>query len=299
MQIIIISPDGKKHRQWHLTFPKVIAMLSLVLLMATFAFSKLSISSSPVIEQVAASITDLATSSDDDVDVQASQLEKAQAFYAKRLGKLQAEAIRLTALTEKLADLAGVNISEFSLSEAAPQGGISENGYDINEHEFDTHISDLERYFKQQSKQIVSLQNYFITENSIELAIPSGRPIENGWISSYYGNRIDPFNGKQVFHRGLDFAGKSGSNVMTVADGIVSWKGKRNGYGEMIDIDHGNGYVTRYAHNKKVIVNKGERVTKGQTIALMGSTGRSTGPHVHFEVLRDGKSVNPYNFVKK
>ncbi len=299
MQIIIISPDGKKHRHWHLTFPKVIAIFSILLLIGGFLFSQFPKVSSPVIEQVAASISELATNDDEMLKHEASQLEQAQAFYAKRLGKLQAEAIRLNALTEKLAVLAGVDVSEFVLGEPAPQGGISAYGETINDDDFETHTADLERYFNQQSKHILSLQNYFITEKSIESAIPSGRPIENGWISSYYGNRIDPFNGKRVFHRGLDFAGKSGSNVMSVADGIVSWKGKRNGYGEMVDIDHGNGYVTRYAHNKKVIVSKGERVIKGQTIALMGSTGRSTGPHVHFEVLRDGKSVNPYNFVKK
>lgn len=86
--------------------------------------------------------------------------------------------------------------------------------------------------------------------------------------------------------------------MYSVADGIVSWTGRRNGYGVMIDIDHGNGYVTRYAHNKTLKVKEGDRITKGQTIALMGSTGRSTGPHVHFEILRDGKTVNPYNFVK-
>ncbi|MDB2705337.1 M23 family metallopeptidase [Pseudomonadota bacterium] len=99
-------------------------------------------------------------------------------------------------------------------------------------------------------------------------------------------------------HKGLDFAGKSGSKILAVADGIVSWTGTRSGYGKMIDIDHGNGYISRYAHNKELIVSVGMRIKKGDPIALMGSTGRSTGPHVHFEILRDGKNLNPYNFVK-
>ena len=102
-----------------------------------------------------------------------------------------------------------------------------------------------------------------------------------------------------MFHHGLDFAGKAGSEVVAVADGIVSWQGSRGGYGEMIEIDHGNGYQTRYAHNKELVVKLGERIEKGQAIALMGSTGRSTGPHVHFEILRDGKTVNPSNFIKR
>ena len=143
------------------------------------------------------------------------------------------------------------------------------------------------------------LQDYLITEDNIKSAIPTGRPIKKGWVSSYYGYRVDPFSGKKVFHHGLDFAGKAGSEVVAVANGIVSWQGSRGGYGEMIEIDHGNGYQTRYAHNKKLVVKLGDRIKKGQAIALMGSTGRSTGPHVHFEILRDGKTVNPANFIKR
>ncbi|MBL4638591.1 MAG: M23 family metallopeptidase, partial [Proteobacteria bacterium] len=120
-----------------------------------------------------------------------------------------------------------------------------------------------------------------------------------GWISSYYGKRIDPFTGKKAFHKGLDLAGKAGSGIHTVADGMVTWIGKRSGYGALVEVDHGNGYVTRYAHNKTIKVKVGDKVNKGQVIALMGSTGRSTGPHVHFEILRDGKNINPYNFVKR
>ena len=108
---------------------------------------------------------------------------------------------------------------------------------------------------------------------------------------------MDPFNGKKVFHDGIDFAGKTGSSVHSVADGIVSWAGMKGGYGGLIEIDHGNGYMTRYAHNKTLKVYSGDRVVKGDVLALMGSTGRSTGPHVHFEVLKDGKPVNPYNYI--
>jgi murein DD-endopeptidase MepM/ murein hydrolase activator NlpD len=130
-----------------------------------------------------------------------------------------------------------------------------------------------------------------------ERIMPSGRPVRNGWVSSGYGMRTDPFTGKKEFHEGIDFAGKEGSRVLAVADGIVSWAGWRKGYGKMVEITHGNGYATRYAHNEKLLVSVGETVKKGQTIALMGSTGRSTGPHVHFEVVHNDREVNPAKYV--
>ncbi|HEY9050177.1 MAG TPA: M23 family metallopeptidase, partial [Gammaproteobacteria bacterium] len=124
-------------------------------------------------------------------------------------------------------------------------------------------------------------------------------PITRGWISSYYGMRTNPFTGKLQFHKGMDFASKSGSEVQAVAGGVITWSGKRYNYGNMVEVNHGNGYVTRYAHNKENLVKVGDTVKKGQAVASMGSTGRSTGPHVHFEVLKDGRQINPLKFVQK
>ena len=130
-------------------------------------------------------------------------------------------------------------------------------------------------------------------------SLPGGRPVETGYISSLYGQRTDPFDGNQATHRGIDFAGVAGTEVLAVADGIVSHTGLDGGYGRMIEVTHGDGYVTRYAHNAKILVKPGQTVKRGDAIALMGSTGRSTGPHVHFEVLRNGKPMNPLAFVKR
>ena len=127
----------------------------------------------------------------------------------------------------------------------------------------------------------------------------SGRPVEKGWISSYYGKRNDPFSGKPAFHHGIDFAGKEGSNVVAVAAGVVTYTGTRSGYGEMVEISHGDGFVTRYSHNKENLVEPGDVVRKGQPIALMGSTGRSTGAHVHYEVYKHGRSVDPSSYVRR
>jgi murein DD-endopeptidase MepM/ murein hydrolase activator NlpD len=128
---------------------------------------------------------------------------------------------------------------------------------------------------------------------------PGGRPLADGWISSGFGYRSHPVTGVKEFHRGIDFAGKRGMDVSSVGAGVVTWSGKRWGYGKLVEINHGNGYVTRYAHNKKNLVDIGDTVSKDQLIALLGSTGRSTGPHVHFEVLHKGRVVNPWNFIKR
>ena len=126
---------------------------------------------------------------------------------------------------------------------------------------------------------------------------PSGKPVMSGYISSYFGERMDPFNGEEAFHKGLDFASEAGTDVLAVAQGVVTWAGPREGYGVLVEVNHGNGYVTRYAHNSRVLVAAGDTVERGQTIAVVGSTGRSTGPHVHFEVLKDGRQIDPMAFI--
>lgn len=126
----------------------------------------------------------------------------------------------------------------------------------------------------------------------------SGRPIGKGWLSSYYGLRDDPFTGKPAMHKGLDFAGKEGAPILATGAGLVTWSGDRYGYGLLVEINHGNGLVTRYGHTKALAVKVGDVVTKGQTIATMGSTGRSTGTHVHYEVLKNGQQVDPLAYLR-
>jgi len=126
---------------------------------------------------------------------------------------------------------------------------------------------------------------------------PEGRPVAGGFISSYFGEREDPFSGEEAYHKGVDFAGTAGANVMAVAAGVVTWAGNRTGYGNLVEINHGDGYITRYAHNQRTLVSVGQTVKRGDPIALMGSTGRSTGPHVHFEVVRNGRQVDPLSFI--
>jgi murein DD-endopeptidase MepM/ murein hydrolase activator NlpD len=300
MQIIIISPNSTSHKHWNITpamqLVASLLILSIVTIMTIMVYQWPNKTPVTIVEHVPTQ-AQLPSITDSDQDI--AQKSEMQEYYAKRLGELQAEAIRLKAITEELASMAGLDTASYLLDTTPAQGGMDIDGTSMTTDDFQSHMVELESVFNQQSIQLEKLQDYLITENNIASAIPSGKPIKEGWTSSYYGYRIDPFNGKKVFHHGLDFAGRAGSNVYAVADGMVSWTGKRGGYGEMVEIDHGNGYVTRYAHNKALNVQVGDRIAKGQVVASMGSTGRSTGPHVHFEILRDGKTVNPYNFVKR
>lgn len=305
MQIIIISADNIGHKHWHIS--RMHLVLFIALLLALTIISTVSVKNymnstdNPTTEESTYSPTAQlfsAQPSPYQISENTTENETMQGFYAQQLGGLQAEAIRLKMLSQRLAEIAGFELTEFDLEFAPGIGGIETNGEWLSNAEFEEELVRLSQDFAEQKDTLSALQEYLITNDNITGAIPSGRPVEEGWISSFYGYRIDPFNGKKVFHGGLDFAGKPGSAVISVADGIVSWAGMRSGYGGLVEIDHGNGYLTRYAHNKSLEVAVGDRVSKGDVIALLGSTGRSTGPHVHFEVLRDGKPVNPVNYIE-
>jgi murein DD-endopeptidase MepM/ murein hydrolase activator NlpD len=155
----------------------------------------------------------------------------------------------------------------------------------------------LEQQIQQQEKQLKVLESLTLGHHIQQNSYLSGRPIKRGWLSSYYGIRQDPFNGQPAIHKGIDFAGKENADIIATASGVVSWAGERYGYGNLIEINHGGGIKTRYGHNKEILVQVGDVVTKGQVIAKMGSTGRSTGPHVHYEILKNDRQINPLKFV--
>ena len=303
MQVIIISSNSQTHKHWHLSRGKLMVLLALMVsLVSVSSYSFANWLNNPVSSQLPSAIPVSQSSTDSAVtaanEQTAEQGESSTEFYARQLGGLQAETIRLRMFSERLAEIAGFDTSAFSLDEHPGQGGIEKDGTALSSDVLDLSIEQLSEELRSQQEALTALEQYLLTEDTIAASIPTGKPVEEGWVSSFYGYRVDPFNGKKTFHEGLDIAGRSGSNVLSVADGIVTWVGQRGGYGGLVEVDHGNGYVTRYAHNKTIEVKKGDRVKKGETLALMGSTGRSTGPHVHFEVLRDGQHVNPYNFIK-
>ena len=216
-----------------------------------------------------------------------------------RVGRMQAQMLHLNALGEQLVSQASLDPDEFDFSRppalGGPRDGSGMQSTDVPD--FLSTLKALNAEMGDREQKFSVLESLLMDRSLHERIMPSGRPVRNGWVSSGYGMRTDPFTGKKEFHEGIDFAGKEGSRVLAVADGIVSWAGWRKGYGKMVEITHGNGYATRYAHNEKLLVSVGETVKKGQTIALMGSTGRSTGPHVHFEVVHNDREVNPAKYV--
>lgn len=219
----------------------------------------------------------------------------------RRLGRLQANVTRLNAVGERMTRMADLDAGEFDFDNPPPLGGpedrIAEAGAPPSVDEFHTTLDRFSRELDARERQMGVLRDLMVAGELREEVMPSGRPIKSGWISSGFGTRTDPFTGHRARHYGIDFAGGLGSQVISVASGVVNYAGLRSGYGKVVEINHGNGYVTRYGHNRRILVSMGERVERGQTIAEMGSTGRSTGPHVHFEVLRNGRIVNPTSYI--
>ncbi len=219
---------------------------------------------------------------------------------SSRIGLLQAHVMRLDALGRKLTHMASIDKGEFDFDQAPAVGGpetVSNKG--IEPDELSMAIDQLSMELEAREDQLTVLENLVLNENLRKEVQPSGRPITRGWISSYYGMRTHPLSGRREMHKGIDFAGKLGGPVIAVAKGVVTYAGKRYGYGKVIDIAHGNGYTTRYAHNSRLLVSVGDTVEKGFQIAEIGSSGRSTGPHVHFEVLKNGREINPVRFIRE
>lgn len=216
-----------------------------------------------------------------------------------RLGELQARAIRIDALGKRLVEISDLDKGEFDFDRPPGVGGPEGSPVaDIEIGDLNRALDNLGRQLADREQKLVLLDAMLRDQDILEDTVPRGQPIEHGWISSHFGTRTDPFTGKRALHFGVDFAGKDGSKVLAVASGVVTWSGERFGYGRMVEIDHGNGYVTRYAHNAVNLVKVGDVVQKGESVGLMGSSGRSTGPHVHFEVLRDGSPVDPIAYVR-
>jgi murein DD-endopeptidase MepM/ murein hydrolase activator NlpD len=250
------------------------------------------------------------------VDVWRSDLEQQQAALeatretvaqnldalALRLGQMNAHVLRLDALGQRLTQMADLEDGEFDFSSVPSLGGPEEPLAIADTHQMSTLMTALDQLGAQlddRQQQLSVLEDFLLNRKLRDEVHPEGRPVNAGYISSMFGNRTDPFTGRAAFHKGVDFAGREGSDVVAVASGVVIWSGDRYGYGQMVEINHGNGYVTRYAHNSENLVAVGDTVKRGEIIAVMGSTGRATGPNLHFEVLHNGRVVNPLSYVNQ
>lgn len=235
------------------------------------------------------------------VDVKETALKKQQlTALTMKLAELQSHVLRLNALGDRLADNANIPAQEFNFEQLPPSGGPSTTTSEISKKSFSqllVDISQLENSLDHEENQLQMLESLTLGHHIENTRYLSGRPITKGWLSSYFGTRKDPFSGRPAMHKGIDFAGKEDGDIIATASGVVSWSDDRYGYGQLIEINHGDGLKTRYGHNKKLLVSVGDVVIKGQVIAKMGSTGRSTGPHVHYEILHNNKQINPLKFV--
>ena len=227
------------------------------------------------------------------------QLQLRVDAIAMRLGEMNAHVIRLDALGRRLTEMADIDSREFNFDVDPPSGGPENDGEGVSAQipDLTKMLTQLEQRVNLRDSQLAALENVILARELKEEIHPEGRPVTRGFVSSYFGERADPFDGREAFHKGVDFAGAVGDKVVSVAEGVVTWAGERSGFGKLVEINHGDGYITRYAHNQRTLVAVGQMVKRGEAVALMGSTGRSTGPHVHFEVLRNGRQVNPLSFV--
>jgi murein DD-endopeptidase MepM/ murein hydrolase activator NlpD len=219
---------------------------------------------------------------------------------ALRLGQVNAHVVRLDALGSRLTQMAGLDEGEFDFSSPPSLGGPEEflpGGAPTQIGSIVTALEALDHQLTNRDQQLGVLESFLLNRKLADEVRPEGRPVTSGYISSRFGSRSDPFTGRNAFHKGIDFAGRQGADVVAVAAGVVIWSGDRYGYGELVEVNHGNGYATRYAHNADNLVAVGDTVKRGQRIARMGDTGRATGPNLHFEVLHNGRAVDPLTFI--
>ncbi|RUO80072.1 hypothetical protein CWI84_07160 [Idiomarina tyrosinivorans] len=230
-----------------------------------------------------------------------AETEKKLGAMTLYLGELRAQMRRLDALGQRLASVAELDNGEFDFSQPVPAGGPELAVADLPKATGGEVLSQIDQMLARISdkqNQLSLLESVMMNHNINSESFIAGRPIDSGWLSSQFGVRKDPFTGVPAMHEGLDFASYDEDvKIKATGAGVVTWAGERYGYGNLVEIDHGGGLRTRYGHNKKVLVKVGDVVTRGQQIAEMGSTGRSTGPHVHYEVLRNGRQIDPYKFV--
>jgi murein DD-endopeptidase MepM/ murein hydrolase activator NlpD len=303
MNLILFSQREGRARQLNLAHPVtlgIVGVLALGILGTAFALGmKLGQRSGAALGgSDSAQFTQVLTDQRRQIADLRSQLQERVDAMAMRLGQVNAHVIRLDALGKRLTDMANIDPREFDFDSEPPTGGPEDgDGVGAEIPDLTQMLDSLERKVDLRDAQLAALENVILARDLNQQIRPQGRPTNAGFISSHFGERQDPFTGHEAFHKGVDFAGAAGSEVVSVAAGVITWAGQRTGYGSLIEINHGNGYVTRYGHNQRVLVNVGQTVTRGQAVALMGSTGRSTGPHVHFEVLKNGRQINPVSFL--
>jgi murein DD-endopeptidase MepM/ murein hydrolase activator NlpD len=303
VQIILISDRLARARSVHMSTRHLVALAlaALVLLLgATVSLYWLTLRYAaevklPVLQQLVAA-------------AQEAESERERVFVqqnlnsmAMKLGEMQAQLTRLDALGERLSALAGFQPKDFKVAVEAPGlGGASPTllpPQNLSLGDFSEKLLSLARQVESRNDMLGVLEAQLFEQAVKKKMIPTMMPVKASYNPSGFGRRIDPFNGQWAMHEGIDFIADYGSQIVAAASGVVVFAGFHPQYGYMIDVDHGNDLVTRYAHTSKIMVREGDLVQRGRKIAEVGSTGRSTGPHLHFEVRFRGSAQNPAKFL--
>ncbi len=302
MNIIVVSRRHGRSRT--ITFSALVTMLTLgvvsLVTLAVLSIQWIRASEPSIIDiQAVKQWQQRLVSQESELDRTRAHTEEQIRALTVKLAELQSRLTRLDALGERLVDVAELDDGEFDFTIPPGVGGPETEAGSYTPPDIVGALDSLSSMIDDREQQL-SVLNSLLGDRKIQSAtFVAGRPIERGWMSSRYGYRNDPFTGEVAWHDGVDFAGKDGSNIIAVAAGVVTWASERYGYGNLVEINHGNGYVTRYGHAKEILVNVGDVVKKNDVIALMGSTGRSTGPHTHFEVHHRGRSVDPAEYINR
>jgi murein DD-endopeptidase MepM/ murein hydrolase activator NlpD len=300
MQIILVSNDYRTRRNINLGIPQILGLvfvglvaLALTATLANYLSLKYAATSDhPLIRGV------LLADQHAEAKQRQQQIQDNINNLAVKLGEMQAHMLRLDGLGEKLAKVAGLKPQELpSATAQSGRGGSTLTGAPLSFDAFSKQLKELQKTVDVKADQLTVLEALLVEGSAQRKFLPTLPPIENINYTSNFGYRIDPFNGHQTFHEGVDFAAESGTPINAAASGKVIYADIHPAYGKNVDIDHGNGLVTRYAHASELMVKEGDLVVRGQRIAKVGSTGRSTGPHLHFEVRLNGVAQNPGRFL--
>ena len=285
----------------------MIASLSLLVLpialgLASYAVvSKVDRSLNPFIDpEYRISVEDRVKEQEQEIVKTRNYVRQHMDVLGRRIGSLQAQVSRINAVEMRIADVSGIDIDSFQFDQDPPIGGTAA-GDEVDSEQIDIEnaIVVIEQELSLRESEIAAM-DFLLSRNSLESKqTPAGWPVKDGWVSSSFGSRMHPMTGKKQFHRGVDIPGKIGADVLAVADGVITRSTEGGNYGWLVEIDHGDGYSTLYSHNSRNLVSEGQTVVKGQPVGQVGSTGRSTGPHVHFEVLKKDRNINPIKYLYK
>ncbi|MBI3140376.1 MAG: M23 family metallopeptidase [Rhodocyclales bacterium] len=240
------------------------------------------------------------------MSVRAQETQKTQDFLrenlnamAVRLGQMQAQLMRLDTLGERLGQFAGIKAPEVKPADKPGQGGpLVEPTKPLTQADLQRQLELLSKELESKSDYLGLIESELMDDRVKKNLLPTALPVAAQWNASGFGWRIDPFTGEQAMHEGIDFIAEAGTPIAAAAAGIVVVAERHTHYGNMVEIDHGNDLITRYAHASKLLVKPGALVKRGQKVAEVGSTGRSTGPHLHFEVRYKGTAQNPNRFLQ-